>query len=397
MAEEADIKQDDSTPKIEDQAAANGWEAGYYHFGKLEDDGNDYFNPGIVERQDGLWLIVRRSEPHPQGFEFGQNYIFAFKLDDTGKIPQMGIRLRWPIDDPDQHFEDPRGFFHPRLNQTLIGACSFIWQSGVGWTGSHQALGAFDQDWLCRKMDYPMVGGNPGRMQKIMKREDYEKNWLWFLHEGNLHLLYKAHPWLVVGFGDRWSDRKEYKGTGVVWGYGDIRGGTTPVKVGDYYFTFHHSSLPWKGRYRRYYAGCLAFEAKPPFSPKLITTEPILHGSQNDFWKQRKPLVVFPCGAHFRKGKWLVTYGINDLKSGWIEIPYDSLLQKMHSIDKVDAMIFNEPAIQKGGDAICDAGTAIQSRTPLASTAAPTSDPEVRPRKRHIKRRRNFIAAGAGK
>ena len=127
-------------------------------------------------------------------------------LDQTGKVPKMGKRLRWLVEDTEQHFEDPRGFYHPGLNHTIIGACTFLWYPDRSWTGAHQALGSFDEEWLCQKMDYPKVGGNPGEMKRIENKKDYEKNWLWFLHENKLTLLYKANPWMVVSYGQHWSE-----------------------------------------------------------------------------------------------------------------------------------------------------------------------------------------------
>src|SRR6266705_1846161 len=162
---EEEIGREDRVPSIVDQAKTSGFTADYYNFGKLEDQGTDYFNPGLVQREDGLWLLVRSSEPHRRGLSFGQNHVTAFMLDETGKIPKMGVRLRWPVDNPDQHFEDPRGFYHSGLNQTLIGACTFTWDA-FGWSGALQVFGSFDQDWKCKKMDYPKIGGNPGAMQK---------------------------------------------------------------------------------------------------------------------------------------------------------------------------------------------------------------------------------------
>jgi hypothetical protein len=120
-------------------------------------------------------------------------------LDETGKVPKRLVRLKWPVEDSQQHFEDPRGFYHPGINQTLVGACTFIWNADGTWTGAHQIFGAFDQDWQCKKIDYPKIGGNPGQMGKIADPKKFEKNWLFWLHENQLHLLYKARPWLVVG------------------------------------------------------------------------------------------------------------------------------------------------------------------------------------------------------
>lgn len=378
---EEEIKHEDSTPTVIQQAEASGWQAGYYDFGKLEGQGTDFFNPSIIERPDGLWLLTRASGLHRQGFQYGQNSIIAFQLDETGKVPKMGKILRWPVDNPEQHFEDPRGVFNPDFNQVMLGCCTFLWNGPGDWTGPHQAFGVFDcvpsdleKDWICKKMDYPLVGGNPGSMEKILEHKDYEKNWLWWIHDRQLHLLYKAAPWLVIQFGDRWSDRKEFKGNVVSWPNGEIRGGTPPVKVGDYYWTFHHSSLPWKGRYRRYYAGALAFDAKPPFTPRLITYQPLLTGSQNDPWAQHKPLVIFPCGAVIRDGTWLISCGINDMRAAWVEIPHEALLKRMQPIGKNDTFIF-------GANALSEAE--IESRkkilTAVPVLAKPTANADTSP------------------
>ena len=203
---EEEISKDDSTPSILQQAEKEGWKAAYYDCGKAE-GGRDWFNPSIVERGDGIWLLVRGSEPHPQGFPFGQNHIWAFKMDETGKVPKMGKRLHWPVQVPDQHFEDPRAFYHPNIDQTIISACTFVWYPDRTWTGAHQCVGSFDDDWQCGlRMNYPKIGNSPGMLEMITDRTKYEKNWLPFLHDNHLHILYKADPWTIMGFGQTWTE-----------------------------------------------------------------------------------------------------------------------------------------------------------------------------------------------
>lgn len=382
---EPDISREDTTPPIKDQAQAKGFTAEVYNFGLLEGDGSEYFNPAIVQRNDGYWLLTRRSEPHPKGFRFGQNNIWAFMLDETGKVPKMGKLLRWPTDDAEQHFEDPRGFFHPGVNQTAVGACTFVWYPDRSWTGAHQCFGLFDEEWHCKSMVYPKIGGNPGQMGKIQNTKDYEKNWLYWLHDNSLHVLYKADPWKIVAFGHVWTESKTYEWTqgGVKWPWGTIRGGTNPVRVGDYYFTFHHSSLPWKGRYRRYYAGCLAFDAAPPFRPRLITKEPLLAGSQNDIWTQRKPLVVFPCGAVIKDNHWLVSLGVNDMRAAWMEIEHEHLLSMMVSVDQSSDQIFGANGLSegelKGGDATWEKKQSINSSEDSELTQISHAESNVQP------------------
>lgn len=356
---EETISHDDNTPSILQQAEKEGWKAGYYNFGKVDNAGTAWFNPSIIQRGEEIWMLVRGSEPHPQGFPYGQNSIWAFEMDSDGKSPKRGIRLRWDYQgnvDPDQHFEDPRGFYNPNINQTIVGACTFIWYPEGRWTGAHQCIGSFDDQWMCSKMDYPRLGGGSGNLEMITDKTKYEKNWLPFLHDNRLHILYKAKPWKVFGYGQTWSEVQEFRGDGVSWAYGDVRGGTSPVLVGDKYFTFPHSSLPWRGRYRRYYAGAMCFEAKPPFTPISITPDPILRGSQNDPWAQKKPLVVFPCGAIYRDEKWLISCGVNDMKAAWVEIPHEDILKRLVPIRKTGSTVFPASGLSESEQKVLSGG-----------------------------------------
>lgn len=308
---------EDKTPTIFEQAAARNWPAGQFHFGKAEAPNIDYFNPGLVERPDGLWLLARRAV-WEAGAPWGQNSIVAIKLNDD-LCPLYGKELRFLDAYPDAQFEDPRAVYH--AGKTWVAACNYLYM-GARWTGAHQTLGVFENDWSGTRSYHPVVGGNG---EDIWSNTGHEKNWPWFFHENKLHLLYQSNPWQVYEFNERWTERKLYQGAGLTWDYGEIRGGTPPVKVDDLYWTFFHSSLPWEGKYRRYYMGVVAFKAGPPFDPVRWSLEPLLIGSLKDRWHAKKPPCVFPCGSVIRNGEWIVTYGINDLNCGWVKIKHEKL------------------------------------------------------------------------
>lgn len=334
--EELPVEVGDETPSLIDQAKKKGWDAAIFDFGKAEHEGVEFFNPGLVRRPDGLWLLVRRSEITP-GMWYGKNGIWACKLGDD-RTPMGGPPLRFRDSADAEQFEDPRAVYWN--GQTWIGVVNFTWFPNGSWTGAHQAIGVFqdqhqgegisEASWTPIARRDPSVGTNSGEAGPTHGK--HNKNLTWFFHEDKLHCVYTSDPWLIVEFGSKWDVQKHHIGEGVKWKYGLVRGGTPPVLVGDRYYTFFHSSLPWRGRYRRYYMGAIAFDARPPFNPVLWTQEPLLIGSQNDAWHQKKPLVVFPCGAVHEHGKWFVTYGVNDLKSGWVEIPHDHLLQLLNPI-----------------------------------------------------------------
>lgn len=395
--EEQPVAVGDETPPIIEQAAKRGWQCGFFDFGKAEHRGVEFFNPGLVRRPDGLWLMVRRSEMVP-GFPYGQNKIWACKIDENKK-PMGGPTLKFPNSKPDENFEDARAVFWN--NQTWIGACNFTWFPNSHWTGAHQVLGIFqdkggaditEETWTPLARRDPIVGKNLGHAGNTNGK--HEKNWVWWFIEGKLHCLYMSDPWNVVQFGSKWEEQIPYVAEGVQWKYGVVRGGTPPVRVGDFFYTFFHSSLPWRGRYRRYYMGAIAFEASPPFRPVFWTQEPILTGSQNDPWGQKKPLVVFPCGAVMENDKWLISLGVNDLKCAWLEIPHADLLQLLKPIPVVPGLsLLSEvtptpdypeiPFEPNGGDAELAHQNAESAEVitppesvPVGHSAAPTSKPE---------------------
>jgi predicted GH43/DUF377 family glycosyl hydrolase len=384
----------DKTPTLVSQAEAKGWRAGVFDFGKAGAPNVAHFNPSLVERPDGLWLMVRRAEFNEGFGNFGLNSIVAFKLkDEQSLMPTFGKRLQFSNSQPDEQFEDPRGVFHN--GHTWLSVCNFIWYNTGEWTGAHQTLAVFttdtadtEQDWLCIRRYAPEVGGNSPHVNEQGKL--HEKNWCWWFHEDRLTVLYHSNPWRVAQFGEKWENATPYEHEfGATWNYGDIRGGTPPVLVNGLYWTFFHSSVPWISRFRRYHMGAVAFEAEPPFTPRLITAEPLLTGNQTDRWKPSKPLVVFPCGSRIKHDKWLITYGINDLASGWVEIPHDDIIRLARPITSPkkqeplpDTLSIAPPyrdyminemqrATDLNGEAALPIGATRHRETPAAGSSAP--------------------------
>lgn len=335
--EEPEIKRDDRTPSVIAQAKAAGWKADYYNFGKAESDNVTYFNPGLVRRHDGLWLIVRRSE-NVSNIPFGMNSVWAVKLDESGRNPIEGKKLEWPTSEDGQQFEDGRAFYVEHLGQVGVSACTFKWFPENTWTGAIQILGFFDKNWESKILHYVPFESNATSLETV-PRERYQKNWLFWIRANRLHLLYKSDPWTVAEFGNSWQEKRVYVNEGAKWHAGEIRGGTPPVLVDGRYITFFHSSNPWRGNYRRYAMGIAAFSPEPPFELIAYTKEPILLGSQNDPWGQRKPPCVFPVGAVLNGDKWLLSLGINDMKAAWLEIPHQDVLKRLGLEPKLDESV----------------------------------------------------------
>lgn len=310
-------------PSILTQAKRQGFRCEFYDFRSGKTDGVEYYNPALLRRKDGLWLITRKSLLHPE-LTYGVNSLMAFKLDEN-HLPQYGIPIEVP-QSRGQHFEDPRVCEHD--GRYFLSACNFIIHPDRTWTGAHQVLLEVSEEWRVLRRFDPIYGNNG---KGVRHNKGDEKNWLWFWHGGELHMIYQTRPHIVTRWDNTCCVAEEfvtYEGS-PNWTMGHPRGGTAPVRVGDQYFCFFHSSTPWTHLQRRYHVGAYSFDAAPPFRIRQMTAKPILSGSQSDPWAKGKPLVVFPCAALFDGNEWVVSMGVNDLVSAWLRIPHAKLLKRL--------------------------------------------------------------------
>ena len=132
-----------------------------------------------------------------------------------------------------------------------------------------------------------------------------EKNWQFFSNEDQTFGIYSVNPHAV---GRMVNDRFTVHDSGpqLHWMEGEARGGTPPVRIGDEYFCFFHSS------YRKnYVCAFYAFEAKFPFRITRWPNDPCLVATRPE-WRLVGPSVVFPCGAICEDGIWTVSFGWHD-------------------------------------------------------------------------------------
>lgn len=150
-------------------------------------------------------------------------------------------------------------------------------------------------------------------------RNSWEKNWQFFSHGGQLHAVYCFAPHRILKIDGDVATFAYESDTHVAWRPNtEIRGGASPVLVGDEFWSFFHS------RYnngsgvgtpkRQYTMGLYAFRAVPPFDVLRVTPEPVLTADPrtNRGRDANYADVVFPCGAVRRGGDWLVSMGLHD-------------------------------------------------------------------------------------
>lgn len=291
------------------------WRTGLYGFGD-ESAETRYYNPSIARVGSEEWLFTRRWRATVDGFI---NDIVRWDLQERN-LPSRPVVVTLPRPTGEEHYEDPRtvGLEY----KVLLSCCTFIPKSKAT-----QHVAVLDRNAVATDNFHYNIGGNGDSIQSATS---HEKNWLPFIHDGEFMLIYSTVPHKVVAAtsGAEWLTRSHNR----LWGHGHPRGGTPPVRVGDEYFSFFHSSLPWRRFKNQYFMGAYAFEAKPPFRITRMSTLPILSGSPYEPHNPDSPLVVFPGGALFDAGRWWVVYGINDNSCGWIEIPHDELLPTMRLV-----------------------------------------------------------------
>lgn len=200
---------------------------------------------------------------------------------------------------------------------------------------------------------HPLTAARP--LTLLGPRQEIEKNWMLFEHEGDFYAIYSIAPHQVL--------RVDLRGRGPVhctpcytqnWDigvysrrYGEPRGGAPPVRDGDVYYSVFHSSEARRISARlytrikrlpprtasamirllrmsrlRYIAGVYAFAAAPPFEPLGLSMTPLIKPPQAPAQAWRSPLypgvvdVVYPCGAVLDTQQWTISYGLFNWECG---------------------------------------------------------------------------------
>lgn len=306
-------------PTFDIQARRFNGVTGHFNLPRIPDI--YYFNPTLCDHMGSRWVTFRRSF-----FDYGhwKNYrttISMFPVEQSTMKLGREYELAWPKRDPMEQTDDPRTVM---INGHLtLGVCSWRTPQDKAPTIVHQSLGVFDQMQIGGIVDVAYRGNGT----TIFNGTAMEKNWLWFEHDGAIHFVYQAEPMTVCRVENGKVAQEYVTNTDLKWNRGTVRGGTPPVRVGDLYYTFFHSSIPWRhippvGVRNRYYMGCLAFDAFPPFKVRKITKDYMLGGTFNEPTIKLAPPCVFPSGALLDDGRWTITYGINDCTGGWLKVDH---------------------------------------------------------------------------
>lgn len=168
-----------------------------------------------------------------------------------------------------------------------------------------------------------------------------EKNWTFFEHDGNLYSVYDIASHTIFKMNGPHYEKVYSTPFEHSWQWGELRGGTSPMLIGDRYLSFFHSASPIthkNAQGRCYYMGAYTFEAKPPFRVLSISKEPIMSGELCDDSIPRlsnKIFVVFPCGVLKLQDSYLVSYGWNDFQVRYCEVTNELLKENLIEVNQL--------------------------------------------------------------
>ena len=271
---------------------------------------SQYYNPAIFTHHDTDYLMVRNSSWVKKNVMTS-----TIRLYEYNNLKEIELNIN--DDEEFEQYDDPRVLVHD--DKLYVGCAVYTHEK---YHIVHQKLLVFDNQFKHIGNIHPKYGYNG---KSLDENTGKEKNWTYFVHENKLMCVYKIAPHTVLELDWKGNTVAEYitHDKDVRWDYGQLRGGTNPILKDGYYYSFFHSSIPWKHEHRRrYFMGHYKFESKPPFRVVEISKEPILWGNEEDelIYEDISPLVVFPCGAILKNDKFLVSFGLNDEKTGIIEI-----------------------------------------------------------------------------
>lgn len=226
---------------------------------------------------------------------------------------------------PNTHVEDPRAIEYN-------GYWFIFYTDGL-------TIGVAKLDLESCDVIYSHFLNPPPANYKNSKSDGREKNWIPFVSDEKLYILYSDTPRTYIQYTDTLTelipinyDQLNYS---VVWNYGDIRGGCPPVEYKNQFIWFFHSCMnlgSYIGNNRRVYIiGAYISENKYPFKVTKISTHPLLIGIPSKVSKETlQDNVVFPCGAILDNDEFIISMGINDYKIAHLRVKLDDIQFKKH-------------------------------------------------------------------
>jgi predicted GH43/DUF377 family glycosyl hydrolase len=278
------------------------------------------FNPALVIQDHDLWMAYRRVSPDE--WLAGPRQLGLCRIGpDLQADPESNVDLSAAIDDPpgaDTWHADPR----------LFRRDAEVW------------LSYHDNYRLClAELPLDRIDRVKPRLVRLSDRpaRPRERNWGFFQTPLGLRAVYSICPHVVLGIQERTEMFEAVtlaeSASSLPWDrnrWGEPHGGSMPVRVGRHWFSFFQAaSYDEATNHRHYRVGFYGFEDASPHRICLMSSEPVLDAGlfpgPTSFYNAWS--VVYPSGAVYLDGKWLLSLGIHDRRIAFAVLDHAVLLE----------------------------------------------------------------------
>ena len=178
-----------------------------------------------------------------------------------------------------------------------------------------------------------------------------QKNWIPFTYQNKLLLIYSIYPHKILSTSKTKHPERaradcialsRLEADNFTWPYGELRGGSPAVRIGNIYLSFFHSSTRGyasKWWATTYFMGAYTFSTSPPFHILSISSEPIIvKGFYRGPWtSSHTDYVTFPVAilmyrnilGKYQQDSLLLVCGRQDREAWIIEMNIDNLLHSL--------------------------------------------------------------------
>lgn len=169
------------------------------------------------------------------------------------------------------------------------------------------------------------------------KEQFWEKNWVPFDYDGNMLFGYTINPHVVLFPYCNKGKCKTFSvsESNIDWDWGELRGGTPALRIGDEYLAFFHSMKRVRTRESHnqlkfhYVFGAYKFSANPPFNLTAISQRPVSGKDIYHSLRIRDKIVAFPGGIMMDDHFIWISYGKDDCESWVVKLDRKKLLKSL--------------------------------------------------------------------
>lgn len=301
---------------------------------KIEIPGHPHaFNPSIVRWKGRILMSFREivggcSDIFPC---WAQSRIGLVWLDEEFNPASEVFTFDF---EQSSHVQDPRLV---TVGETLYIVYSDHLDDYYSWGSIRMLIARLEYD----GRQFSMVDPEPWTSFYGQSDKRAEKNWVPFAYRDRLLMAYSISPHIIFEplWGTEFCKLAAIAGTPLRWPWGEIRGGTPAIEIGNYYLSFFHSSVDAVSSHSggapalHYFMGAYLFSRRPPFYVTHISREPIIgkgfYSGENYEYYWKPVCVVFPCGILVDEEAIWVSYGRQDHECWVVKFDREALLQSL--------------------------------------------------------------------